>query len=390
MVEPPVPLTALSEDQRAQAHTRFTIIRPALEDGITQAQVARTHAISKSTIGRWVKRYREAGLAGLADAQVRSDKGRSRRLPAEAVTLIEGLALQTLPRSIAAIHRQVCTIAKARGWNVPSYDSVYRIIKKLDPVLLTLAHQGAAAYREEYDLLYRREATHANAMWQAYHTPLDVWLLDEAGKPAKPYLTAIEDDYSRMIMGYRLSFQPATALTTALTLRLAIWRKDDPRWSASGIPSVFYTDHGSDFTSKHMEQVAVDIRMELVFSQKGVPRGRGKVERFFRSVDQLFLQDVPGYAPKEYAEAEATLTLPDFEQRFRTWLLEDYHRRVHSETERQPKDRWEAGGFVPRIPASMAQLDLLLLTVAKTRRVQQDGIHFQNHRYMDINLAAFV
>ncbi len=255
---------------------------------------------------------------------------------------------------------------------------------------MTLAHQGAAAYREEFDLLYRREATHANAMWQAGHTPLDVWLLDEEGKPAKPYLTAIEDDYSRMIVGYRLSFQKASALTTALTLRQAIWRKDDPRWSASGIPSVFYTDHGSDFTSKHMEQVAADIRMELVFSEKGVPRGRGKVERFFRSVDQLFLQDVPGYAPKGYAEAEATLTLPDFEQRFRTWLLEDYHYRVHSETACMPKDRWETGGFVPRMPASLEQLDLLLLTVAKTRRVQQDGIHFQSHRYMDINLAAFV
>jgi putative transposase len=314
----------------------------------------------------------------------------SRLLPAEAVTLIEGLALQPPPRSIAAIHRQVCPIAKAQGWNVPSYDSVYRIIKKLDPALLTLAHQGAAAYSEEYDLLYLREATHANAMWQADHTPLDVWLLDEAGKPAKPNLTAIEDDYSRMIVGYRLSFQPATALTTALTLRQAIWRKEDPRWSACGIPSVFYTDHGSDFTSKHMEQVAADIGMELVFSEKGKPRGRGKVERFFRSVDQLFLQDVPGYAPKGYTEAEATLTLPAFEQRFRTWLLEEYHHRVHSETKCQPKERWEKGGFVPRMPASLEQLDLLLLTVAKTRRVQQDGIHFQSHRYMDITLAAFV
>jgi len=49
-------------------------------------------------------------------------------------------------------------------------------------------------------------------------------LLDEAGKPAKPYLTAIEDDYSRMIVGYRLSFQPATTLTTALTIRQAITR----------------------------------------------------------------------------------------------------------------------------------------------------------------------
>jgi putative transposase len=292
--------------------------------------------------------------------------------------------------SINSGEDQVTDIAQEQGWKPPSYARVRQIIKKLDPALVTLAHQGAAAYREEFDLLYRREATHANAMWQADHTPLDVWLLDEAGKPAKPYLTAIEDDYSRLIVGYRLSFQVATALTTALTLRQAIWRKDDHRWSACGIPSVFYTDHGSDFTSKHMEQVAADIGMELVFSEKGVPRGRGKVECFFRSVDQLFLQDVPGYAPKGYGEAEATLTLSAFEQRFRTWLLEDYHHRVHSETACQPKERWETGGFVPRMPASIEQLDLLLLTVAKTRRVQQDGIHFQSHRYMDINLAAFV
>jgi putative transposase len=341
-------------------------------------------------VQQWIKRYREKGLAGLANHVARSDKGKSRRLPAEAIQLIEGLALQTPPRSAASIHRQVSTIAREQGWLTPSYYRVYTTIKQLDPALLTLAHQGAVAYRETYDLLYRREATHANAMWQADHTPLDVWLLDEAGKPAKPYLTAIEDDYSRMIVGYRLSFQPATALTTALTLRQAIWRKEDPRWSACGIPSVFYTDHGSDFTSKHLEQVAADIRMELVFSEKGVPRGRGKVERFFRSVDQLFLQDVPGYAPKGYTEAEATLRLPDFEQRFRTWLLEDYHHRVHSETACQPKERWEKGGFVPRMPTSLEQLDLLLLTVAKTRRVQQDGIHFQSHRYMDITLAAFV
>jgi putative transposase len=67
-------------------------------------------------------------------------------------------------------------------------------------------------------------------MWQADHTPLDIWLLDEAGKPAKPWLTVIEDDSSRAIASYRLTFQEHTALTTALALRAAIWRKEDPRW----------------------------------------------------------------------------------------------------------------------------------------------------------------
>jgi len=356
---------------------------------MSQTQLAREKQIPLSTTQRWIKHYREKGLAGLANAR-RSDKGRSRRLPAEAITLIEGLALQKPPRSMAAIHRQVSTIAMEQGWTPPSYDRVRQIIKSLDPALVTMAHQGAAAYREEFDLLYRREASHANAMWQADHAPLDVLLLDEAGTPAKPWLTAIEDDYSRMIVGYRLSFQKSTALTTALTLRQAICRKEDPRWHAYGIPTVFYSDHGSDFTSKHMEQVAADLPMELIFSQVSVPRGRGKVERFFRSVDQLLLQDTPGYCPKGSTGVKATLTFPAFEQRFRTWLLEDYHHRVHVETKCKPAERWEAGGFLPRTPKSLEQLDLLLLTVAKTRRVQQDGIRFQGYRYLDPTLAGYV
>ncbi|MHB8598416.1 MAG: transposase [Ktedonobacteraceae bacterium] len=389
MTEPSLLLTALSEAQRAQASERWAIIRPALEDGVTQASVARTHAIPSSTIQRWVKRYRAQGLVGLADAG-RSDKGKPRSLPPDAVTLVEGLALQTPPRSAAAIHRQVSTIAREQGWKPPSYARVRQIIKQLAPPLVTLAHQGAAAYREEFDLLYRREATHANAMWQTDHTPLDVWVLDEAGQPARPWLTVVEDDYSRAIAGYRLSFQEATALTTALTFRQAIWRKEDPRWHVCGIPSTFYTDHGSDFTSKHIEQVAADLGVELIFSQVSIPRGRGKIERFFQSVNQLFLQDLPGYAPAGYTVAKATLTLAAFEQRFRTWLLDDYHQRVHSETNCCPQRRWEGSGFLPRMPDSLEQLDLLLLTVAKTRRVQQDGIRFQGHRYIDPTLAAYV
>ena len=369
---------------------RFAIVRPALEDGITQAQVARTHHLAPSTVQLWIKRYREKGLAGLANHVARSDKGTSRKLPETAIQLVEGLALQKPPRSMAAIHRQVTTIAQEQGWKPPSYERVRTIIKILDPALVTFAHQGATAYREEFDLLYRREATHANAMWQADHTPLDILLLDEAGVPAKPWLTAIEDDYSRMIVGYRLSFQESTALTTALALRQAIWHKDDPRWHACGIPTVFYTDHGSDFTSKHIEQVAADLPMELIFSQIGIPRGRGKVERFFRSVDQLLLQDTPGYAPKGATGVKATLTLPAFEQRFRTWLLENYHHRVHVETKCKPQERWEAGGYLPHLPKSLEQLDLLLLTVVKTRRVQQDGIRFQGYRYLDPTLAGYV
>ena len=136
----------------------------------------------------------------------------------------------------------------------------------------------------------------------------------------------------------------------------AIWNKNDTNWPVCGIPEKFYTDHGSGFTSNHMEQVAIDLKINLVwltvwkkrsifprpretptfeniklifksiatcsmwfevkplpftsnhmeqvaidlkinlmFSKVGVSRGRGKIERFFQTVNQTFLEQLPGY-----------------------------------------------------------------------------------------------
>jgi putative transposase len=382
-------LATLTEAQRAEAMERFSLLRPALEDGVSQTEVARLHHLPLRTVQRWTQHYREQGLVGLAKKE-RKDRGTRRGVPAEVVRLIEGLALQKPKRSAASIHRQVVIIAAEQGWKPPSYNRVYDIIHKIDPAFVTLAHEGTKAYREEFDLVYRREASHSNAMWQADHTLLPIWLLDERGKPAKPWLTVILDDYSRAVAGYFLGFQTPTAWQTALTLHQAIWRKEDPRWHVCGIPSTFYTDHGSDFTSQHMEQVAADLRMVLIFSGLGAPRGRGKIERFFATVQQMLLLELPGYAPKGSQGIVPTLSLPAFEARFRAWLLDDYHQRVQSEIETAPQARWEAEGFLPRMPESLEQLDLLLLTVAKGRRVHQDGIHFQGRHYLDTTLAAYV
>src|SRR5436309_10590546 len=111
MIKQPPLLAPLSEAQRAQAYARFVILRPALEEGVPQTQIARTHHLPLSTVQRWIKRYRERGLVGLVRKQ-RSDRGKLRGRPSELLQLIERLALQTPPRSVAAIHRRMTEIAR--------------------------------------------------------------------------------------------------------------------------------------------------------------------------------------------------------------------------------------------------------------------------------------
>ena len=169
-------------------------------------------------------------------------------------------------------------------------------------------------------------------------------MVKEDGQIARPWLTIVIDDYSRAIAGYYLGFDPPSSTRTALALRQAIWRKGHAHWHVCGIPEVLYTDNGSDFTSKHIEQVAVDLKIRLVFSTPGKPQGRGRIERFFRTVNEMFLCELDGYSKKKRHKPSL----------------------------------------------SLEQLDLLLMQEVRARKVRRDGIHFQGLRYLSLILAAYV
>lgn len=342
------------------------------------------------TAERWLERYRVGGLAGLA-AKPRADRG-NRRTPTDLVKLTEGLALRRPALPIAHIHRQVTALARSRGWPVPSYATVYAIVRALDPGLMTLAHDGPAGYRDRFELVYRREAEAPNAVWQADHTQLDLIILDERRRPARPWLTVIEDDHSRAVAGYAVSLAAPSALQTALALRQAIWRKEHPAWPVCGIPEILYSDHGSDFTSHHLEQVCVDLHIRLVHSTAGVPQGRGKLERLFGTITTELLPGLPGYlAPGHSRPATPPrLSLAQLDERVGRFVIDEHNHRAHSETKAVPVGRWTAGGWLPRMPESLEQLDLLLLTVARPRVVHRDGIRFEGQRYLDLTLAAYV
>jgi len=239
--EPPL-LSTLSETARRHAMARFQIIQPFLERGIPLPDVAQHHGVALRTARRWVQRYRTGGLVALSRTR-RVGRGTPHSVTPGLVQTIEALALQTPPLSVAAIHRHVVTLTAAQGSHAPCYRTVYNIIGRIAPALRTLAHHGSQAYRETYDLLYRREADAPNAIWQADHTLVDILLTDERGQAKKPWLTVILDDYSRAVAGYMVAFEAPSALHTALALRQAIWRKPEPTWQVCGIPGILYMEY---------------------------------------------------------------------------------------------------------------------------------------------------
>lgn len=383
-------LTQFSEAERQQALERYKTIKPHLEEGVKLTTVSKNTKKAYSTLYRWVKAYKSEGLIGLIDKK-RTDNGKCRVVNNDLKFFIEGLALQKPRPSIASIHRKTVEIAKKNNLKEPSYQTVYNIVKKINPTLITLAQEGTKAYKEKYDLLFNRKSTHPNEIWQADHSLLDIWLIDEKGKSKRPWLTTIIDDYSRAIAGYFLAFQAPNTQNTSLTLHQAIWYKKDPNWNICGIPETFYTDHGSDFTSLHLEQVSADIKMNLSFSLAGQPRGRGIIERFFSTINQLFICELPGYMPDgQYPEKPPTMRINELEILLKDFLIKNYNRRIHSETQMKPLEMWTQGAFIPRMPDTLAELDLLLLTEAKSRKVHQDGIHFHNIKYIEPTLAAYV
>ena len=117
-------------------------------------------------------------------------------------------------------------------------------------------------------------------------------------------------------------------------------------------------------------------------------RGRGKIERFFHTVNQLFLESLPGYIGN--SDKSERLSFQEFRDKLHYFLIYDYNLKEHSSIKTKPIEKWNSKSFLPNLPESLENLDLLLLEISKSRKVHSDGIHFQGFRYTNPNLSAFV
>jgi putative transposase len=152
-----------------------------------------------------------------------------------------------------------------------------------------------------------------------------------------------------------------------------------PALAVRGVPESAYVDNGSAFADAWLLRACAVLGIKLVHSRPGRPQGRGKVERFFRTVRDQFLVEL-GSEDRQAGTRAADLA--ELNRLFAAWVEVSYHRAVHSETGQAPLARWAAGVPQPLPLPSPAQLHEAFLwserrTVRKTATVSLHGNLYQ-------------
>jgi putative transposase len=202
---------------------------------------------------------------------------------------------------------------------------------------------------------YRRyEHARRNSSWQGDWS--QGLRLPDATNPSKTrlcHLHAFICDHTRYIVHAEFYFhQNLPCLEDCL--RKAILH--------GGVPEIVYVDNGKVYHSRQLQLVAARLTTQLVFATPYCPEGKGKVERWFRTVKDAFYPE---------AERAGLQSLDELNQFFWGWLERVYHSREHSETKQTPRARWEAGASVVRYPEPAQLVDLFLWE--EKRRVDKSG-----------------
>jgi hypothetical protein len=171
----------------------------------------------------------------------------------------------------------------------------------------------------------------------------------------KTYLIAIIDDHSRLIVHARFYLSEKLA-SYLVAFEDAI--------AARGLPRKLYVDNGAAFRSKHLEYIAASLSISLIHAKPYMPQGKGKIERWFKTVRSNFLALFKGSG---LDQLNAALT---------RWIIESYHEKIHSATGQTPFERFT--GKIHCLRSAPANLKdyfrkVARRTVSKDRSVTLNG-----------------
>ena len=307
--------------------------------------------VGRTTLRDWVALYEAMGFDGLKP-RPRSDAGSSRVIPETVQELLLAMRRERPKASVHSLIRAVRLSGRVNAEVRLAPSTVYRLLAAHGMP----ARDGTKTEPDARAFTY----PHANDLWMTdvMHGPR--LLVPGRKDGAKTYLIAFIDDATRMVpFG---AFYPAeTAACFTEALKQAVLRR--------GVCRRLYADNGATFRTKHLQVACATLNIALIHSRPYKPRGRGKIERFFKTVRSAFLP---------HLTSEMLVDLGALNRVWWAWLEAEYHHTPHGglKGSQTPIERFLADeALVRRAPDDLDRMLRMKVQrrVARDRTVRLEG-----------------
>lgn len=260
-------------------------------------------SISEGCIKKWLYLYKKYGKQALLPKE-RNDCGRSRSISLEDEKVITEY-LETHP-DVSAINAVKKLASENKIKSEISTSSLYRLL-----ISSGLGRQNRENLnkKEEKQVLkfsfkYPLECVQADCMYSFK-------MKDEKAKLKPVILIAFIDDATRRILYGKFTFTEKSLMFEQGIKHIL---------KSHGKIQKVYVDNGSTFISNQSKRILNILGIILVHSTVGRPKGRGKIERFFRTVQDQFVRIL---------DKSSIKSIEDLNIKFSTWLETEYHRNPH-------------------------------------------------------------
>jgi transposase InsO family protein len=248
---------------------------------------------TERTIYRWIRTDDQAKL--LDQHQPKKKHKRTRKYPPEIFSRIIELKKQLPQRSAPAI------------WKILKNEFLDKI-----PSISTIRK-----YIQEQGLTYKRDPPGKGYIKFERKRPNDLWQIDIAGVQTvghlgKLYLIALLDDHSRFIVAAEY-FKTQKGINVIKVIRDAVL--------AYGRPNQILADNGTQFRNIIGElgtkytKLLEGLDIKPIFAKPNHPQTKGKLERWFGTIKQMFLVEA-----RFYIKTHPKYSLPDFNLLLKNWL----------------------------------------------------------------------
>jgi len=332
----------------------YALLRKKAELDHTIPGSLRRH-VAAETIRGWLRDYRRGGFDALSP-RVRKDHGNARTIPPLVVDLLCQLKDDTPSLSIPALLK----LARAEHADLVTDEvklpesTVHRL----------LARRGLMKKKsDEPTTKDRRRFEHESAG--------DLWMSDvmygpklrDGGRLRQTYLIALIDDATRLVPHAAFTLSEG-AVSYLQVLEHAVRRR--------GIPKRLYVDNGAAFRSKQLSVVCAKLGIALIHAKPYTPQGKGKMERWFRTVR---MQLLPLLRPEQLVSLDA------LNRALAAWVEGEYHHAPHRGLgDESPADKWARTSEGVRMPTADLGDHFLAeqkRNVQKDRTVTLDGVAFE-------------